>query len=125
MIRILVRWVIISLALFVAARLVPGIEVAGTGWIAYAAMAAVLGLVNSIVRPILKLLTCPLILLTLGIFTLVINAVTLLLSSAIVNWLDLDIVFAVNGFWPAFWGALIVSIVTAILSAIVREDDEK
>jgi putative membrane protein len=125
MIRILVRWVIISLALFVAARLVPGIEVAGTGWIAYAVMAAVLGLVNSIVRPILKLLTCPLILLTLGIFTLVINAVTLLLSSAIVNWLDLDIVFAVNGFWPAFWGALIVSIVTAILSAIVREDDEK
>ncbi len=125
MIQILVRWVIISLALFVAARLVPGIEVAGTGWIAYAAMAAVLGLVNSVVRPILKLLTCPLIILTLGIFTLVINAVTLLLSSAIVNWLDLDIVFAVNGFWPAFWGALIVSIVTAILSAIVREDDEK
>jgi putative membrane protein len=109
----------------VAARLVPGIEVAGTGWVAYAAMAAVLGLVNSVVRPVLKLLTCPLILLTLGIFTLVINAVTLLLSSAIVNWLDLDIVFAVNGFWPAFWGALIVSVVTAVLSTLVREEDEK
>jgi putative membrane protein len=125
MVKLLVRWVIISLALFVAARLVPGIEVAGTGWVAYAAMAAVLGLVNSVVRPVLKLLTCPLILLTLGIFTLVINAVTLLLSSAIVNWLDLDIVFAVNGFWPAFWGALIVSVVTAVLSTLVREEDEK
>lgn len=124
MIKLLIRWVIISLAIFVAARLVPGIEVAGTGWIAYAVVAAVLGLVNSIVRPVLKLLTCPLILLTLGIFTLVINAVTLLLSSAIVNWLALDISFRVNGFWPAFWGALIISVVTAVLSALVREEDE-
>jgi putative membrane protein len=125
MIKLLVRWVIASLALFAAARIVPGIDVAGTGWIAYAVMAAVLGFVNAVVRPVLKLLTCPLIILTLGIFTLVINAVTLLLSSAIVNQLDLDIVFAVNGFWPAFWGALIVSIVTAILSALVREEDDK
>lgn len=125
MIKLLVRWVIASLALFVAARIVPGIDVAGTGWVAYAAVAAVLGLVNAVVRPILKFLTCPLIILTLGLFTLVINAVTLLLSSEIVEWLNLDIVFRVNGFWPAFWGALIVSIVTAVLSALVREEDEK
>jgi putative membrane protein len=86
-------------------------------------MAVILGLVNAIVRPLLKLLTCPLILLTLGLFVLVINGVTLLLASSIaVNWFDVG--FYVDGFWPAFLGALIVSIVTVILSALVREDDK-
>jgi len=81
-------------------------------------------LVNAIVRPLLKLLTCPLILLTLGLFVLAINGVTLWLASAIaVNWFHVG--FYVDGFWPAFLGALIVSIVTVILSAFVKEDDDK
>jgi len=122
--KLLIRWVIVSLALFVAAWLVPGIRVEGNAWVVFAVMAVILGLVNAIVRPLLKLLTCPLILLTLGLFTLVINAITLLLASQIAQkWFSVG--FYVDGFWPAFLGALIVSIVTVILSALVREDDRK
>lgn len=120
MVKILVRWVISALALFVAAWMVPGIRVSGTAWVAYAVMAIILGLVNALVRPVLKLLTCPLILLTLGLFVLVINGFVLWLSAWIAN--QFGIGFYVEGFWPAFWGALIVSIVTTILSALVKED---
>ncbi|MFL7793055.1 MAG: phage holin family protein [Anaerolineae bacterium] len=122
--KLLVRWVIVSLALFAAAWIVPGIRVEGTAWIVYAIMAIVLGLANAIVRPLLKLLTCPLIILTLGLFTLVVNGVTLWLSSWIaVNWLGVG--FYVDGFWAAFFGALVVSIVTVVLSAVVKEDKDR
>jgi len=123
--KLLVRWVITSLALLAAAWLVPGIVVYGSsGWVVYAVMAVILGLVNAIVRPILKFLTCPLIILTLGLFVLVVNGLTLWLASAIaVNWFHVG--FYVTDFWSAFLGALIVSIVTVILSALVREDEDK
>ena len=120
--KIVIRWIIVSLSLFIAAWLVPGIRVDGNAWVAYAAMAVILGLVNALVRPVLTLLSCPLIILTLGLFVLVINGLTLWLASAIaVNWFGIG--FYVDGFWPAFWGALIASIVSIILSALVREDD--
>ena len=122
--KLLIRWVISALALFVAVWLVPGITVEADGWVIYAVMAVILGLVNAIVRPLLKLLTCPLILLTLGLFVLVINGVTLWLASSIaVNWFNVG--FYVRDFWSAFLGALIVSIVTVVLSALVREDEGK
>jgi len=108
----------------VAAWAVAGIRVDGGGWIVYAIMAVVLGLVNAFVRPLLKLLTCPLILLTLGLFTLVINAVTLWLSAWIANSV-LGLGFYVDGFWSAFWGALIVSIVSVVLNIFVKDDDDK
>ncbi len=121
--KLLVRWVVASLALFAAAWLVPGIYVDGSGWVVYAVMAVILGLINAIVRPLLKLLTCPFILLTLGLFVLIINGITLWLASAIaINWFDVG--FYVDGFWSAFLGALIISIVTVVLSALVREEDE-
>jgi putative membrane protein len=122
--KLLIRWVIVSLALFAAAWLVPGIRVEGTAWQVYVVMAVILGLVNAVVRPLLKFLSCPLIILTLGLFVLVINGLTLWLASTIaVNWLGIG--FYVDGFWSAFWGALIVSIVSVILSALVREDADK
>lgn len=122
--KLLIRWVISALALFAAAWLVPGIRVEETGWVVFAAMAVILGLVNAVVRPLLKLLTCPLILLTLGLFVLVINGLTLWLASSVaVNWFNVG--FYVDGFWPAFLGALIVSVVTVILSALVREDEPR
>ena len=122
--KLLIRWVIASLALFAAAWLIPGIRVeAGSAWVVYAVMAVILGLVNAIVRPILKFLTCPLIILTLGLFVLVINGVTLWLASTIaVNWLGIG--FYVDGPLSAFLGALVVSVVTVILSALVKEDKE-
>lgn len=120
MTKVLVRWVITALALFVAALVVPGIRVSGTAWVVYAVMAIILGWVNALVRPVLQILTCPLILLTLGLFTLVINGFVLWLSARIANGLGIG--FYVDGFWSAFWGALIVSIVSVILSALVKED---
>ena len=125
MTKLVIRWLINFLALFAAAWLVKGITVdGGGGWTVFAIMAIILGLVNAILRPLLKLLTCPLILLTLGLFTLVINGFTLWLSSWVaVNWFHVG--FYVDGFWAAFWGALVVSIVSLILSAIMMDEDEK
>jgi putative membrane protein len=125
MTKLVIRWLINFLALFVAAWLVPGITVdGGGGWAVFAIMAIILSLVNAILRPLLKLLTCPLIILTLGLFTLVINGFTLWLSSWIaVNWFHVG--FYVDGFWAAFWGALVVSIVSLILSAVLTDKGEK
>ena len=122
--KLVIRWVIAAVALFVAAWLVPGISVDGGGWVVYAVMAVILGLVNAIIRPLLKLMTCPLIMLTLGLFTLVINGVTLWLSSYIA-YRVFDLSFRVRSFWAAFLGALIVSVVTVVLSAFVKEDKDK
>ena len=120
--RLLIRWAIIAFSLFVAAWLVPGIQVEGNGWVVYALMAVILALVNAFVRPILKILTCPLIFLTLGLFTLVINGLTLWLSSWIaVNWLNVG--FHIKDFWAALLGALIVSIVSVVLSSILRDKE--
>lgn len=121
--NLLIRWVIASLSLFVAAWLVPGIHVEGNAWTAYAVMAVILGLINAVIRPILKLLSIPLIILTLGLFLLVINGITLWLASKIaVNWFHVG--FYVDGFWSAFLGALIVSIVSIILSALFKREGE-
>jgi len=122
--KLLIRWLIASVSLFVAAWIVPGIRVQSNGWVTFAVMAVILGLVNAVVRPVLKLLSCPLIILTLGVFVLVINGITLWLASAIaVGWFHVG--FYVDGFWAAFLGALIVSVVSVILNAMVGEEVEK
>jgi putative membrane protein len=121
-VKLIIRWLIGALALFLAAWIVPGIKVAPNAWWVYAVMAVILGLVNALIRPLLKLLSCGLIILTLGLFTLVINALTLWLSSSLaVHWFHVD--FYVRGFWAAFWGALIVSIATVIMSALFRDKE--
>ena len=115
----LIRWIIVAIALIVTVYVVPGIDVTGNGLVAVLGMAFILGFINAILRPILAILSCGFILLTLGLFMLVINAFTLWLSSQIaVNWFGLG--FYVNGFWPAFWGALVVSIVSFFLSLFLK-----
>jgi len=121
--KLFIRWAVTVLALVAAVWLVPGIQVEGSAWVAYAVMAVILGLVNAIVRPVLKFLSCPLIIVTLGLFVLVVNAVALWLSAWIANRFDIG--FYVDGFWAALLGALIVSVVTIILSALVKEDDKE
>jgi putative membrane protein len=119
--RLLLRWLIASVALFAAAWLVPGIEVDPEAYWIYGVMAVILGLVNAVVRPILEFLTCPLVLLTLGLFVFVINAATLWLAS----WLAVnvfDVGFRVNGFLAAFLGALVVSVVTLVLGVFVPDE---
>jgi len=115
----LIRWIIVAIALIVTVYIVPGIDVTGNGVIAVLGMALILGFMNAILRPILTVLSCGFILLTLGLFMLVINAFTLWLSSQIaMNWFGLG--FQVHGFWPAFWGALVVSIVSFFLSLFLK-----
>ena len=115
--RLIVHWAVSALALAVAAAVVPGIRISGNGALAVGGMAIVFGLVNTFVRPVLKLLSCGLIVLTLGLFLFVVNAVALWLSPAIaVGWFHLG--FHVDGFLPALEGAIIVTLVSWILSTV-------
>src|SRR5215210_1998494 len=95
------RWIISTVAVLVASHVVPGISYGHWGVLLVATL--VLGLLNSFLRPILMLLSLPLLIFTLGLFTLVINAVLLLLVSALLGKDH----FRVDGFWTAVWGALI------------------
>jgi len=122
--KLLVRWVVTGLALFAAAYLVPGIRVAENAWTVYAIMAVILGLVNAVVRPILKFLSCPLIILTLGLFILIINAVSFLLASSIaVNLFNVG--FYVDNFWSALLGSLIVSVVSIFFNMILKDEEKR
>jgi len=115
---LLLRWLISSLAIFAAIYLVPGIHFAGPGW-QIGVIAVVFGLINILLRPLLTLLTCPLIILTLGLFGLVINAALLLLTAAVASSLGFQ--FTIDGFWPAFFGGLVISLVTLILTTLARD----
>jgi len=118
----LVRLLVNAAALWVATRLVPGVGYEG-GALPLIGVALVFGVVNAFLRPVAKILTFPLILVTLGIFALVINGLMLWLTSALSSALDLG--FHVRGFWAAFWGGLVVSLVSAILSMLVVEPRPK
>ena len=111
--RLLLHWLLNAAALWVAAWVLSGLEFNGT-LVQLLLVAAVFGLVNSLIRPILTILTCPLIVVTLGLFTLVINALMLLLTGALSEAWGLG--FRVSGFWAAFFGGLVVSIVSFLLS---------
>jgi putative membrane protein len=114
----LVRWLVNAAALWVATFIVPGVTYSG-GPLPLLGVALVFGVVNAVIRPVAKILTFPLIILTLGIFALVINGLMLMLTSALSSALGLG--FHVGGFWAAFWGALVVSLVSTILSLFIRD----
>ena|SRR5688500_5165927 len=118
--RFLLRILATAAALWIATQIVPGVTHTGP-WTSLLLVALVFGLLNAVVRPILKLLTCPLILLTLGLFTFVINALMLWLTSAISGNFGLG--FHVSGFIPAFLGALVVTVVSVLVSVILRDRD--
>jgi putative membrane protein len=117
--RLLIRWAVVAASLVVATVVVPGISIQGNrAWLTVAVMAAILSLVNAFVRPILQFLSCGCIVATLGLFLFVVNAFTLWLSSWVaVNWLGVD--FVVDGFWPALFGSVIVSIVSFVLNTLL------
>jgi putative membrane protein len=112
--RILLHWLITAAALLVAVAVVPGISVSGRGLLAVGVTAAVLGLFNAFLRPLLRVLGCGFIVLTLGLFLLVINAFTLWLAARITDGV-FHLSFHVKGFWPALFGGIIVSVVSWIL----------
>src|SRR5215471_90279 len=118
---LILRLLINAVALLAAAWLVPGIYLrAAKGaattddWVTLGIVALIFGVVNVIIRPIVRILTLPLTILTLGLFTFVVNALMLILTSWIAGGMGLG--FRVHGFWAAFLGALIVSAVSFVLS---------
>lgn len=121
--KLIIRWIFAGLALFAAAYLVPGIRVADpNAWTNYVLMALILGLVNALIRPILKLLSCPLILLTLGLFLLVINGLSFLIAARIAE--NLGVGFFVDDFFAAVLGALIVSAVSLIVNLFIKDQTD-
>ena len=114
--KFLLRWFVASVALYVAVRLVPGITYEG-GWQTLAGMALIFGLVNAIVRPILAL-----IILTMGVFLMVLNGAMLLLASRLASILGVD--FYVMGFGSAFLGALVVSVVSFLMNLFIGNEEE-
>jgi putative membrane protein len=109
------RWIATTVAVMVAASLIHGIRYDSAASLIGAAL--LLGILNAFVRPVLLILSAPLILLTLGFFVLVINGLMLLLIPSIVSG------FHVDSFWSAFWGAIVISIVSWMLSAFFRGSD--
>ncbi|CAN5463344.1 hypothetical protein BH18VER1_BH18VER1_13200 [soil metagenome] len=111
------RWIVTTIAVAVAAWVLDGISVDGTG--ASIGAALLLGIFNAFIRPVLLLLSAPLILVTLGLFIFVVNGLLLMLVPTFVPG------FHVNGFGSAFWGAIIIGIISWMLSAFFRGSDGK
>jgi len=119
-VRFLFRLAVTAAALWVAVYLVPGIEFQGPLW-HLLVVALVFGVVNAIVRPVLLSLSCPLVLLTLGLFIFILNALMLWLTSTLSAGLGID--FHVDGFVSALIGAIIVGIVSVVLNVFISDDD--
>ena len=124
--KLILRWIITALAVAAAAYFLPGIRVSNepSALTTLALTAILLGLVNALIRPLVSFLSCGLIILTLGLFTLVINALMLLLTSSIAqNWFGIG--FVVEDFGSAFLGSIIISLVSFFLSLFLVDGKEK
>jgi len=110
---IIFRWLVLTLAILLCAYLIDGIHL--SGFFSALGAAAFLGILNALFRPFLLLVTLPINILTLGLFTFVINAVLLLMVSGVVSGLE------IQGFWSALGGALIISVVSWLLSSFVSD----
>ena len=128
--NLLIRLIATAASLFVAVAIVPGVDLVGTegrsvtdsgAILRLLVVAVIFGVVNAIVKPVLKLTTCLINAATLGLFTFVINAFLLWLTSFIAGTLDLG--FVVDGPVPALLGSVIVSVVSLVLSIFIRDDD--
>ncbi len=118
---LLIRWGVIAAAVWITSSIMPGMTIR-EGVIGILLVSLVFGLVNAIIKPIVKLLTCPLIILTLGLFTLVINTLMLMLTAVFLPQY-LEIKGALDGFFTAFIAAIIISIVTTVIGFIIPDDD--
>ena len=128
---VLLRLIINAVALLVTAWVVPGIHLGAAGphptqhdWVTLLVVALIFGLLNTVIRPIVFLLSLPLAIITLGLFIFVINAFMLLLTSWVAQGMGLG--FRVDGFFPALFGSLLISVVSFVLSrALTRSRPER
>ncbi len=115
---VVLKWLITSLAIFAAIYLVPGIHFTGPGW-QLGIIAAIFSMVNLLLRPILMLITCPMIILTLGLFSVAINALMLMLTANVAVYLGIE--YSIDSFTAAFIGALVISFTSLILNMLAGE----
>ena len=113
-IYLLIRWLILTIGVGLTIYLLPGMEFTGN-LIQLFLVALVLALINAIVRPVVTVLSCPLVILTLGLFSLVINALMLLLTDWLVP------VITIEGFWTAFWASILISLISWVLSLFIHD----
>ena len=118
--KMFVKWLINTIAIMCAVKFVPGIVYTGTWW-GILLVGAIFGLVNTFIRPFVKLFTLPLLILSLGLFTFVINAFMLKMTSWLSETFGLG--FDVHGFKPALIGALIISMVSLVLSCLMPSEE--
>jgi putative membrane protein len=116
----LIKWIINTIAIMLAIKFVPGIVYSG-GWWGILAVGLIFGLVNTFIRPFVKLFALPLLILSLGLFSFVINALMLLLTSLLSAEFSLG--FHVMGFKAAFFGALVISLVSMVLSCLAPSEE--
>jgi putative membrane protein len=123
----LIRLVITAIALWITTLVVSGIEVsgrsAGINALTVLAVAFIFGLVNAVLKPIIHVVGCVFYVLTLGLFALVVNALLFLLTDWIAGLFDLP--FKVDGFWPAFWGAIVMAVVSWLISVVVPDRSDE
>ncbi len=112
------RWLISGLGLLVAVAVLPGLHYEG-GVLGFVTLALILGLLNAVLKPLLTFLTCPLVLVTLGLFMLVLNAVVLWVTGLLGR--SIGIPFFVDGFGSAFLGGIVISVVAFLASAFIRD----
>ena len=112
--KLLVRWAALALSFWVATALIPGIDVKG-GFTTYLWVALLFGLLNATLGSLLKLLTLPAVIITLGLFLVVVNASMLML---VARWSDK---FDVNNFWSAIFAAIIISVITRLVSTVGKK----
>jgi len=123
---ILIRVVLNAIAVWIATLLVGGVDVTagstGGEVLTFIVVGALFGLVNATIKPVAKLLSLPLLILSLGLFALVINALLFWLTAEVSGAVGAP--FEVDGFWAAFWGAIVVSLVSWALSIVVKDPDD-
>jgi putative membrane protein len=121
MTKFILRWAINAIALYLAVLVLPGISLE-SGLVSVLWLALIFGLVNALFRPLLKFLTCPLIILTLGLFTLVINTFLFWLTSVIGQSFGIVMIITDPVWWNAFLGGLVVSVVSVIMTMILKDE---
>jgi len=121
--QFVIRTVVTAVALWVATLIIGGIEVTGAGPVANVftllAVALIFGLVNAVLKPIIQVVGCVFYLLTLGLIALVVNALLFLLTDWLADLFNLP--FQVDGFWPAFWGAIVVGVVSWLIDLVLPD----
>jgi putative membrane protein len=122
MTKFIIRWAINAIGLYLAVLILPGRIELQSGWVSIIWLALIFGLINALFRPLLNFLTCPLIILTLGLFTLVINTFLFWLTSLIGQSFDLGLVIREPVFWNAFLGGLVISVVSFLMSTILKDE---